>query len=132
MRGQQTIRIEGIVNEHGTIEISGGMADEVDQIELPEGINPDEFVAYRVGPLGFLPLLQQGDVVLVPRRHGPPEDYIGHRCIITLPDGSKHLRVLSPGSRKDRYTLFSPSRPLIIDTELVAAAPIAWIKPALT
>lgn len=124
--GRRRIRIEGHIGSLGMSEQTGL---EQDEIELPPGIEGDDFMALRVhGDDGF-PVLQDGDVVLVPRQHGPPEDYIGRRCVVWL--GGRHLvRTLMRGSRPGLFILVNYASPPTIDVEIQEAVPIAWVKYA--
>jgi hypothetical protein len=100
-----------------------------DEIELIEGISPDEFVAYRLHGNTYYPVNRDRDVVLVPRRHGPPEDYLDRRCMVVLQNGQdKLIRTLARGSRAGRFTLLSDREPPLADVEIADAAPIAWTK----
>jgi hypothetical protein len=119
------IRIEGHLGDLAIIE-RDSLAE--DEIELIEGINPDEFAAYRLHGNAFYPTWRDRDVVLVPRQHGPPEDYLDRRCLILLPDGHRLIRTLSRGSRPGLFMLSNEREPPVTDVEIADAAPIAWTK----
>jgi phage repressor protein C with HTH and peptisase S24 domain len=129
-RGSRTIPIEGYVGRDATIEERDRQADQtVDETELPEGISPEYFVAYRVRGDTNFPVWRDRDVLLVPRDHGPPEDYLGKVCVITPRNpGRRLIRTLMAGSRAGVFTLFSHAVPPMIDVEILEAAPIAWTK----
>lgn len=127
--GLRMIRIEGLVGNLGAIEQQEIGLEERGEIDLPEGINPDEFAAFRVAD-NSNPAHLPGDVALVPRHHGPPEDYIGWRCLVSVKDGRRLIGTLLRGSRAGLFVLFtagSPSLPLL-DIEILDAAPVIWVK----
>lgn len=123
--GPRRITIEGHLGDLAIVERDSLTEDE---IELIEGINPDEFVAYRLHGNTYYPVWHDRDVVLVPRRHGPPEDYLDRRCVIMLPDGDRFIRTLARGSEAGLFTLLSDREPPLADVEIIDAAPIAWTK----
>jgi hypothetical protein len=120
------ITIEGHLGDLGIIE-QDSLA--VDEIELIEAISPDEFIAYRLHGNTYYPVNRDRDVVLVPRNHGPPEDYLDKRCVVALQNGhDKLIRTLARGSRAGLFTLLSDREPPLADVEIADAAPIAWTK----
>lgn len=126
--GSRRIRIEGLVGDLVLIEQQEARLEAIGEIELPEGINPDEFAAFRVADTSN-PAVVPGDVVLVPRQHGAPEEYIGWRCLVTLKDGSRVIRTLLKGGQNGLFGLFAAGSalPPLLDIEIVDAAPILWI-----
>jgi hypothetical protein len=127
--GRRTIRIEGHIGNLGMVEQQAEIGLGQDEIELPPGTEGDDFMALRVhGDDGF-PVFQDGDVVLVPRQHGPPEDYIGRRCVVRL-DGRRLVRTLMRGSRPGLFILVNYASPPTIDVEIQEASPVAWVKYA--
>jgi hypothetical protein len=123
--GPRRIRIEGLVGDLVNIE-AGFHLEEQGETEIPDGIDPDEFAAFRVGDDPY-PACLPGDVILVARHHGPPEELIGRRCMITLKDGRRRIGTLLHGSQVGLFVLASYAAPLL-DIEILDAAPIAWIK----
>jgi hypothetical protein len=124
--GPRRITIEGHLGDQVAIERE---TLAVDEIELIEAISPDEFIAYRLHGNTYYPAWHDRDIVLVPRQHGPPEDYLDRRCVITFGDGrDKLIRTLARGSRPGRFTLLSDREPPVADVEVSDAAPIAWTK----
>jgi hypothetical protein len=120
-RGPRIIRIEGLVMGNLTIEHSEGLGE----TEVPQGISPEDYRAYRVQG-DIYPIWRDGDVILVLRDHGPPEEYFGKRCVVQLRDTGEWLvRTLELGSRRGVFLLQSHALPPIIDAEISEAAPIA-------
>jgi hypothetical protein len=77
----------------------------------------------------YYPVNRDRDVVLVPRRHGPPEDHLDKRCVVSLANGDdKMIRTLARGSRDGLFTLLSDREPPLADVEIADAAPIAWTR----
>jgi hypothetical protein len=120
-RGPQMIRIEGLVLGNLTVEYREGLGE----IELPAGISPEEFRAFRVQG-DIYPIWLDSEVILVRRDHGPPEEYLGKRCVVRLRDTGEWLvRILQPGSRHGLFLLQSHALPPIVDAKISEAAPIA-------
>lgn len=120
---RRIVRIEGHIGSLGMIEELESA--DFEQIELPPGTpDRDDFVAFKVRGNENYPVWEEGDVVFVPRRHGPAEDYIGKRCLITLGDGSRLISKLMRGSRNGLFILLSFSGPPMVDIEIAEASPL--------
>jgi hypothetical protein len=124
-RGPNRIRIEGIIVNLSTIELGD---EPLGEIELPQGFNGEEFRAFRLRGNGNYPR-RDGDVVFMPREHGPPEQYIGRECLVTLDGKTWLIRTLYQSSHSGLFILVSEAPlPPLIDVEIVEAAPIAITK----
>lgn len=128
MRAARRMPIEGHLGDITTIE-QRGYATQLDEIEAIEGISPDEFVAFRVHGNPYYPVWWDRDVLVVPRQHGPPDDYLGQRCIVTPADSDRPvIATLMPGSRNGLFTLYLINDPPAADVAVAEAAPIAFAK----
>jgi phage repressor protein C with HTH and peptisase S24 domain len=127
--GPRRIRIEGHVGNLA-IERENLQAEQiVEEIDLPLGIDPEEFVAYRVRGDSSYPVWRNRDVILIARNHGPPEDYLGKLCVVQVSGTGKRLiRVVERGTRAGVFLLLTHFGPAMIDVELLEAAPIVWTK----
>ncbi len=103
------------------------MGETIDEIDPPQGLNPDEFIAFRIRSDTIFPW-RDGDIVLGARTHGPPSDYIGKRCVVTLTDGRRLMRELFRSAHRGRYLLLSHAAPPIDEAEVIDAAPVLWTK----
>jgi hypothetical protein len=127
--GPRRIRIEGYVSNLDIVERNRQQEQMVDEIDLPPGINPEDFAAYRVQDDTSYPMWRNGEVILVPREHGPPEDYLGRLCLVRLrATGERLIRTLERGTRAGLFILMSHAAPAMIDVEILDATPIAWTK----
>jgi hypothetical protein len=127
--GPRRIRIEGYISNLGIVETNRQQEQMVEEIDLPLGINPEDFAAYRVQDDTSYPMWRNGEIILVPRTHGPPEEYLGKLCVVRLRStGERLLRTIAAGSRAGLFMLLAHSIPPMIDIELLDAAPIAWTK----
>lgn len=62
-------------------------------------------------------------------RPGIPAEAMGRWCVVTLPDGSRRIRVLRPGYRNGTYNLMSPFAGSVEEDVVVeSAAPILWVQ----
>lgn len=129
--GSRRIKIEGLVIDLGKIR-EGSLEDLqfLGEIELPEGIDPEQYAAYRVRGASVYPVWREDDVILVARRHPPPVDLVGKLCVITLPDSTRLIRILMSGTRAGLFLLLSHAVPPMIDVDIIDAAPIEWTKHA--
>jgi phage repressor protein C with HTH and peptisase S24 domain len=99
----------------------------ITETATPPGV-PGDWVAYRVEGDGNYPAYQDGDVLFVQRRPGPPADHINRECLVTMPDGDYFVRRILRGTRVGLFVLIGFNNPPMIDVEITAAAPIEWIK----
>jgi hypothetical protein len=123
--GPRTIRIEGYVDNLGIEPEDHG----IEITELPQGINPNDFIAYKMRGDTNYPW-QANDIILVARNPGPPEDYLGQLCAVTARStGAKIIRRLMAGTRPGVFLLLSPAAGApMIDIEITEATPIIWTK----
>jgi phage repressor protein C with HTH and peptisase S24 domain len=127
--GPRRITIEGYVTDLATIETAIGEPHQpLDETELPQGIDPERFSAFRVRGDWAYPVWFDRDVLLSARSHGPPEDYLGKRCVVRLKDRRLLVRTLLAGTRPGHFVLISHAAPPMIDIEIDEAAPIVWTK----
>lgn len=124
-RGPRQIRIEGLVGDLATIE---SLDEEIEPVEMPEGFNPEAYIAMRVKNNNNRPAFWQGWTLLFLRNHGGPENYFDQLCLVTLADGRRLIRTLLPGTQAGRYTLTSPVAPSERDVKISSAAPLEHIK----
>jgi phage repressor protein C with HTH and peptisase S24 domain len=124
--GARRIRIEAHLGDLATMN---EQVDRLDGIDLPEGMDPEDFIAVQVHGNAYYPAYYDRDIILTERHHGPPEDYLGKRCVITLRDGTQIVRELRRGTRTGLFLLISHNAPPMEDVEIGDAAPIkgTWI-----
>lgn len=126
----RTIAIEGYMTSQAKIVKTTQEDKETGKItetEMPPGVVGD-FVPYRVDGDTNYPAYQNGDILFVQRRPGPPVNYINRDCVVTMPDGECFARRILRGSRVGLFVLMGFNNPPMIDVEVAAAAPIEWIK----
>jgi hypothetical protein len=121
--GPRRIIIEGHVGD--LVEENNRQRQQVvEEIDLPS-INPDELSAWRVDGNRYYPEWRDQDVILILRNHGPPEDYLGKRCLIRLRStGERLIGTLANGTRAGVFLLTLPFAPAMSDVEILEAAPI--------
>jgi hypothetical protein len=95
--------------------------------EIPPGL-PGDWVGYRVDGDGNYPAFRDGDTIFVQRRQGAPANYLNRECLVTMPAGERLVRTILRGTRAGLFVLIGFNNPPMIDVEIVAAAPIEWIK----
>lgn len=118
------IRIEGQVGDLGIIEKNRQQSEALNEIDPPPSWNADDFVAFRVTGDSNYPAWRINDVIVVSRLYVSPDICLGKRCVVTLPDGTRMVRELYPGTRSGRYLLITHAAPPIIDAEVIDASPV--------
>jgi hypothetical protein len=123
------IPIEGYMTSQARIvdTIQEDRRTMVREVEAPPGV-PGDWRAYLVEGDGNFPAFRDGDIVLVPRHAGRPSDYLNRECLVTMPNGERFVRTLLRGTRAAVFVLIGFNNPPMIDVEIIAAAPVAWIK----
>jgi phage repressor protein C with HTH and peptisase S24 domain len=126
---EKRIAIEGYMTSYAKIvsTIQEDKPTGITPAEAPPGLSGD-WVAYRVEGDSNYPAYQDQDVLYVPRRPGRPADYLNRECLVTMPDGERFVRRILRGTRAGLFVLIGFNNPPMIDIEIVAAAPIEWIK----
>lgn len=95
-------------------------SDVIDYIIRDDGMEP----FYKIGEYVAGNISQHKDI----------ENLVGMDCIVKTIDGDVLLRNLKKGSSQDRYTLVCTNphttveKPTLYDVELLAAAPILWLR----
>ena len=110
------------VDDH---QLGAGLEDS----ETPPDHDP-ELVAVRVVGQSMYPFYRDGDLVYY-GAHTPSEDgFLGHECVVKLPDGRVFLKQVERGSAPGLYNLVSYNAPPIADQRLEWASPVRWILRA--
>lgn len=87
-------------------------------------------MALAVVGSSMLPKYEDGDVVYVRRDHdGILPGYLNRYCAVRTTDGGTYLKILSPGSVADRYTLRSLNAPDMENVEVVWASKVLFVMP---
>jgi hypothetical protein len=122
--GPLRIRIEGHVGNLAIQEDNFQQEHAVDEVELPP-INLENYASHRVHGNDYYPEWRDRDVIFTLRNHGPPENYLGQRCLIKLRDRAELIiRTVMAGTRAGVFVLLAQSMPPMIDIEILEAAPI--------
>lgn len=114
---------------------AGGMVayfkDDHETVTVPRPpLAPGALVAFEVRGDSMLPKYEPGDVVYIRRDHeGVLPAYLGRYCAIHLADGGTYLKILSPGTQPERYTLRSLNAADMVDVEVVWASPVLFVMP---
>lgn len=109
-------------------------AESEDEEELPTVPRPPlvegRLMALEVIGSSMLPKYEAGDIIYVRRDHeGVLAHYLGKYCAIRTADGGTFLKVLTAGSRADRYTLRSLNAEDMTDVEIEWASPVLFVMP---
>lgn len=79
-----------------------------------------------------LPAFRDGDVVFWGEGSSDPDVFLGLECVCSLADGRQLVKRIIAGSKRGLYTLLSHNDDPIIDAQVIAAAPVLWVKRSLT
>lgn len=87
-------------------------------------------MALEVVGSSMLPKYESGDVIYVRRDHeGILPGYIGKYCAVQTTEGGTFLKILTTGTRPDRYTLRSLNAEDMADVEIAWASPVLFVMP---
>lgn len=98
----------------------------LEEIDAPPGSSEDA-VAVIVRGDSQSPIYEDGDV-LVYSRQLPPDEMIGRRSVVGLPDGRRFVKTILPGV-EGQFTLSSANASPMLNIPVEWAAPIDWVKP---
>lgn len=98
-----------------------------DRVERPPGVGP-QAVAVRVRGHSMHPAYRDGDLIVYDDEPQAAPRFLGKECVVRLSDGRMYIKVLSPGTKIDRFTLVSYNAPPIIDAEVEWASPVRWVS----
>lgn len=118
----------------GTIGAGGLVAFFKDDHELETvprpPLAPGPLMALVVSGESMLPKYEPGDIIYVRRDHdGVLPRYLGNYCAVHTADGGTYLKILTAGSKPDRYTLRSLNAADMENVEVIWAAPVLFIMP---
>lgn len=105
------------------------MGQGMDVAEPPPGGDEDAAVAVKVRGHSMHPVYRDGDTLYYTRNRA--NDWmalIGRDCIAGLQDGRVMVKVLRPGTQRNRWTLASYNSPDLDNVEISWVAPIRWIR----
>lgn len=87
-------------------------------------------IALEVVGDSMMPKYEAGDVIYIRRDHdGVLPEYLGDYCAVRTSDGGTWLKILSPGSAPNRYTLRSLNAADMTNVEVEWASPVLWVMP---
>ncbi|WP_168212947.1 MULTISPECIES: S24 family peptidase [unclassified Bradyrhizobium] len=118
------VKVAGLVGAGGTIDTSvENLGHEgLDEIELPFSL-PEEAIAYRINGDSMWPRYDDGDVIVVfTRPYAISEMLNVPEALVTTADGSRYLKRIVEGSRKDHYDLMSHNAPPMHNVRLQSVA----------
>jgi len=108
---------------------AGGVVlfEEYDEPEMmprpPLGMGP--LIALEVVGSSMLPKYEAGDVIYIRRDHdGVLPEYLNEYCAVRTSDGGTYIKILTPGTQSDRYTLRSLNAEDMTDVEVLWASPV--------
>lgn len=127
LSGREPVYLAGKVGAGGAIHFE----EELDHEIVPRpAFTPGRLMALRVVGDSMFPKWEGGDVVYVRRDHdGVLEEYIGDYCAVHTADGGTFLKILTRGSKPDRFTLRSLNAADMEDVEVVWASPVEGTIP---
>lgn len=127
MSGRDPVHILGNIGAGGSILFLED--SEPEDVPRP-AFTPGRLMALRVVGESMLPKYEAGDIVYIRRDHeGVLEQYLGDYCAVHTADGGTFLKILSPGTRPDRFTLRSLNAADMEDVEIIWASPVEGVLP---
>jgi repressor LexA len=88
-------------------------------------------VAFEVSGDSMLPKYEARDIIYISREHdGVLKGYLDRYCAVHLADGGTYLKILTRGTRPDRFTLRSLNAADMVDVEVLWASPVLFVMPA--
>lgn len=127
LSGREPVYLLGSIGAGGEILF---FEDDVPEVVPRPAFTPGRLMALRVVGDSMLPRYDDGDVVYVRRDHdGVLPEYIGDYCAVHTADGGTFLKILSPGTEPNRYTLRSLNAKDMENVEVIWASPVEGVLP---
>lgn len=122
---KNAVKVEGLVSAGGMISTS---AEDVGheglyEIEVPFPL-PEDAAAYQISGDSMFPRYDDGDVIIVRKRHIPIEDVLNFESMVTTEEGDRYLKRVVEGSRAGHYDLESHNAPVIRNVKINSVAEI--------
>lgn len=124
---------------HGPVPLLGKIgaggqiifAEEDEPVTVPRPpLGAGRLMALEVIGSSMLPKYESGDVVYVRRDHeGVLPEYLNEYCAVRTSDGGTYLKILSPGTVDDKFTLRSLNAEDMVNVEVLWASPVLWVMP---
>jgi len=89
--------------------------------------NDAELVAVRIIGQSMYPFYRDGDLVYYGAHTPSEQSFLGHECIVKLPDGRVFIKQVEKGGSPGLYNLVSYNAPPIPDQRIEWASPVRWI-----
>jgi hypothetical protein len=99
----------------------------IEEVDLPPGVYGD-YAAFKVRGDSNYPAYRNNEIIFVLKEGGPPYEYLNRECVIRTEDGRRLLKTLTPGSKKDHFTLISFNAPPMLDERVEWASPVEWTR----
>lgn len=125
------VPIVGLVGAGGHINPidDHAMGGGLDMIDAPPGAIVGTVGAIIRGT-SFYPFLKDGATIFWSMRHETVSDYLHEMVVCHLYDGRKTIKMLTPGTQENRFTLTSPNAEPMLNQHVESVSPIDWMKPA--
>lgn len=127
MTGRDPVPLLGRIGAGGAILFEEDIEPEM----MPRpAFTPGRLMALQVEGDSMLPKYEAGDIIYVRRDHdGVLPEYVGDYCAVHCADGGTYLKMLTPGTEPDRYTLRSLNAADMENVEVVWASPVEAVMP---
>jgi len=99
----------------------------IEEVDLPPGVYGD-YAAFKVRGDSNYPAYRHNEIIFVKKEGGPPHEYLNRECVLRTEDGRRLLKTLTPGAKKDHFTLISFNAPPMLDERVVWASPVEWTR----
>lgn len=105
-------------------------SDEPEMVARPPLTQGQRLMALEVVGDSMFPKYEAGDIVYVRRDHeGVLPEYLGEHCAVHTAEGGTFLKILTPGTQPERFTLRSHNAADMVDVEVLWATPVLWVMP---
>lgn len=126
--GHQAVELRGKIGAGG--QIAWLPEEEIERTVPRPPLAPGPLLALEVSGASMLPKYEPGDIIYIRRDHdGVLPSYLGKYCAVHAADGGTYIKILTQGSKPDRYTLRSLNAPDMENVEVIWAMPVLFVMP---
>lgn len=128
------VPVLGQIGAGGEVLFTIDPDDELHREDIPCVPRPPltvgRLMALEVVGSSMLPKYEAGEIIYVRRDHdGIMPEYLNRYCAVRTAEGGTFLKILSPGTEPDRYTLRSLNAPDMENVEVEWASPVLFVMP---
>lgn len=88
------------------------------------------FIVLTILGLNQYPRYNEGDILACSAEPVSVDTCLNRECMVTLDGGIAYLRIVQPGSERERYNLASHNQPPMLNVKIMSCRPVLYVGRA--